>query len=60
MNNVKKNFFYLSVYKVFEMLLPLITSPLLSRKLGAEALGEYTYVYSVVSIFIQGNWGLKL
>lgn len=34
-----------------EMLLPMITSPLLSRRLGADALGIYTYNYSIVSMF---------
>ena len=51
MNKVKKNFVYLSLYKILEMLLPMITSPLLSRRLGAEALGVYSYSYSIVSIF---------
>lgn len=52
MKSIKKNFFYLSAYKMLEMLLPMITSPLLSRRLGAEALGTYTYVYSIVSFFV--------
>lgn len=51
MNKLKKNFIYLSLYKVLEMILPMITSPLLSRSLGAEALGTYSYSYSIVSIF---------
>lgn len=51
MNKLKKNFIYLSLYKILEMLLPMITSPLLSRRLGAEALGTYSYTYSIVSIF---------
>lgn len=52
MNGVTKNFFYLSAYKILEMLLPIITSPLLSRKLGADALGIYTYSFSIVSMFL--------
>lgn len=51
MNRLKKNFIYLSMYKILEMILPMITSPLLSRRLGAEALGTYSYTYSIVSIF---------
>ena len=38
---------------MLELLLPLITSPLLSRRLGAEALGAYTYTYSIVSLFVM-------
>ena len=52
MSNVKKNFVYLSLYKVFELLLPLMVSPLLSRRLGADAMGEFTYLYSIVSLFV--------
>lgn len=51
MNKLKKNFIYLSLYKILEILLPMITSPLLSRRLGAEALGIYSYTYSAASIF---------
>lgn len=53
MAGVKKNFIYLSAYKVLEMLLPMITSPLLSRRLGADALGVYTYTYSIASVFVM-------
>lgn len=53
MAGVKRNFIYLSLYKVLEMLLPMITSPLLSRKLGADALGIYTYTYSIASVFVM-------
>ena len=51
MSKLKKNFVYLSLYKMLEMILPMITSPLLSRRLGAESLGTYSYSYSIVSIF---------
>ena len=53
MNKLKFNFIYATVYKMLELLLPLITSPLLSRRLGAEALGAYTYTYSIVSLFVM-------
>ena len=52
MSKLKKNFMYLSLYKILEMLLPMITSPILSRRLGAEALGTYSYSYSIVNIFL--------
>lgn len=51
LNKVKKNFIYLSLYKIFELSLPLVTSPLLARKLGAQSLGIYVYTYSIVSIY---------
>lgn len=52
MSGIKKNFVYLSSYKILEMLLPMITSPLLSRRLGAAALGVYAYATALVGIFI--------
>lgn len=51
MYSLKKNFLYLSAYKMLEMLLPMVTSPLLSRRLGAGALGTYTYISSIVIFF---------
>ena len=52
LNKIKQNFIYLSLYKIFELSLPLITSPLLARRLGAQALGIYAYTYSIVSIYV--------
>lgn len=52
LKSVKLNFIYLSLYKMLELLLPLVTSPLLSRRLGAEALGIYSYTHSIVSLFV--------
>lgn len=47
----KKNFIYLSFYKVFELLIPMLTSPILSRTLGAQSIGLYSYSYSIVCFF---------
>ena len=52
MSNIKKNFIYISVYNFLLMLLPIVTSPILSRRLGAELLGIYNYVDAIVSIFL--------
>ena len=51
MASVKKNFLYQMVYEVLIILLPLITSPYISRVLGAELLGVYSYSYSIAYYF---------
>ena len=51
MANVKKNLIYQSIYRVLTIITPLITSPYLSRVLGANELGRYSYTMSIVSYF---------
>ncbi|MCM1235415.1 MAG: oligosaccharide flippase family protein [Ruminococcus flavefaciens] len=51
MSNVKKNFIYSSIYQCFTILMPLITTPYLSRTLTAAGIGQYTYAYSVALYF---------
>lgn len=51
MNSIKKNFFYNSIYQVLNMFIPLITTPYLSRILGAEGLGVYSYHYAIANYF---------
>lgn len=52
MSSVKKNYIYNVVYEVLIILIPLVTSPYISRVLGAEQVGVYTYCYSIVSYFV--------
>lgn len=51
MASVKKNFLYQSAYEILVIILPLITSPYVSRVLGAKNLGIYSYTYSVAYYF---------
>ncbi|MGD1816187.1 MAG: flippase [Pleomorphochaeta sp.] len=51
MNSIKKNFAYNFIYQILIMLLPLITVPYLSRILGAEGIGKYSYTYSIAYYF---------
>lgn len=51
MSNIKKNFFYNAFYNVLILILPLITAPYISRIMGAERIGVYSYSYSVASYF---------
>lgn len=50
--SVKKNFAYQLIYQVLVIILPFITSPYISRVIGAEGLGIYSYSYSVAYYFV--------
>lgn len=52
MNKLKKNLSLQVIYQVIATITPLITSPYLSRKLGASSLGLYSYTYSIISYFM--------
>lgn len=52
MNKLKKNFIYNLAYQVLALIVPLILSPYLSRKLGASGIGTYSYTYSIVYYFM--------
>ena len=49
--NLKRNYIYNVSYQILAVLTPLITTPYLSRVLGAERIGDYSYTQSVVAIF---------
>lgn len=49
--NIKKNYIYNLAYQILTMLIPLITTPYLSRVLGADGNGLYSYSASIVSYF---------
>ena len=50
-NSIKKNYFYNVSYQIFALLVPLITTPYISRVLGAEGIGTYSYTYSMLRYF---------
>lgn len=52
MNSIKKNLLYNILYQVLLVILPLITAPYISRTLGADAIGVYSYTYSIVYYFM--------
>lgn len=52
MSKLKMNFIYQSAYELLIILLPLITSPYISRVLGAEKIGIYSYTYSIANYFV--------
>lgn len=61
MKNVIKNYFYNAGYQILLIILPLVTTPYVSRVLGAENLGTYSYTNSITQYFILfGCIGLNL
>ena len=46
--SVKKNYIYNLTYQILVMIVPLITTPYLSRVLGAEAIGIYSYTLHIL------------
>ena len=52
MKSLKKNLSFQTAYQLLATMLPLITSPYLSRVLGAEQLGVFSYTNSVVQYFV--------
>ena len=51
MPSVKKNYLYSVAFQLLTICMPLITSPYISRVLGAEMLGTQTYCYSIANYF---------
>ena len=51
MSRLKRNLGYQTVYQILSVCLPLITTPYLSRVLGASNLGQFSYIGSVTNYF---------
>lgn len=61
MNKVAKNYFYNLSYQILVLIVPLITTPYVSRVLGAKGVGTFSYTNSIVQYFILfGCVGLNL
>lgn len=63
--SVKKNFLYNSAYQVLLIITPLVTTPYLSRVLGASGVGLYSYTYAIATYFVMfatlgmSNYGIR-
>lgn len=49
--SIKRNYILNTAYQVLSLLTPLITAPYVSRVLGAEGVGVYSYTNSIMAIF---------
>ena len=59
--SVTKNYIYNVAYQILGMIIPFITTPYLSRVLGAENIGIYSYTLSITTYFILfGSLGIVL
>ena len=56
-----KNYIYNLSYQILVLIIPLITTPYLSRVLGAENIGIYSYTLSIATYFILfGSLGIAM
>ena len=59
--NVVKNYMYNLVYQILLLILPLVTTPYISRVLGAESIGIYSYTISIITYFVLfGSLGVAM
>lgn len=59
--SVTKNYIYNLLYQILVLILPLITTPYISRVLGAENIGIYSYTISIATYFVLfGSLGIAL
>ena len=49
--SIKKNYLFNAGYHILALIVPLITTPYISRVLGADGIGIHSYTYSIVSFF---------
>ncbi len=49
--SVKKNYIYRTLYEILVLITPFVTTPYISRVLGADGVGIYSYTFSIVTYF---------
>lgn len=52
MSNLKKNIAYNIAYQILSLIVPLITAPYISRVLGKDGMGLYSYTFSIAHYFV--------
>lgn len=51
-SSIKRNLIYNFIYQLLILIIPLITTPYLTRVLGVDGIGDYTYNYSIATYFV--------
>ena len=65
-SSIRKNFLWNASYQLLLVLAPLVTTPYLSRVLGPEQVGVYSYTYSITNYFVlfatlgMANYGVRV
>lgn len=60
-NSIKKNYIFNVIYQALVTIIPLVTTPYVSRVLEADGIGSYSYVLSIVTYFgLFGSLGVDL
>lgn len=65
MGSLKKNYFYNIFYRLLLIFIPFFTVPYISRVLGSNNVGAYSFTYSIVSYFMVlamlgvSNYGVR-
>ena len=60
-NSLKKNYIFSMLYQILVTIIPLITTPYVSRVLKADGIGAYSYSLSIVTYFgLFGSLGVDL
>lgn len=49
--SLKMNYIYRMLYEVLTVITPLVTSPYISRVLGADGIGVYSFTHSIITYF---------
>ena len=59
--NTRRNYFYNVLSELITTLIPLITTPYVTRILGTDGMGAYNYVLTIASYFVLfANFGIKV
>ena len=59
--SIKKNYIYNLMYQMLTILVPLITTPYVSKTLGSEMIGIYSYTLSIATYFVLfGTLGIAI
>jgi O-antigen/teichoic acid export membrane protein len=52
MGSIKKNYLYNLLYQILSLIVPLITTPYVTRILKVEGIGKFSYYFSITNYFV--------